>query len=203
MIYRIAAVLLAAIIASGCATTSTNPETQNSGTGSGQDMGQFRLYISDQPADISRFDYINVTVSNVRVFKASEENANSTNSTNSTSESSSDFQELNVSETVDLTQLQGDNATSVLEEDLEAGNYFKMELEASNIQARVENSSVNVKLPSEKLQLTKSFTVAPNQTTEFVFDIQLVQRGSRGYILRPVISQSGTVGQDGEINRRG
>jgi hypothetical protein len=77
-----------------------------------------------------------------------------------------------------------------------------MELEASNVEAQIDNSSVDVKLPSGKLQLKKSFTIAPNQTTEFIFDIQVVQRGTQGYILRPVISQSGTVGQDVEINRK-
>jgi len=70
------------------------------------------------------------------------------------------------------------------------------------VEAQIDNSSVDVKLPSGKLQLTKSFTVAPNQTTEFVFDIQAVQRGTQGIILRPVISQSGTVGEDVEINRK-
>lgn len=200
MKYKVAAVLLAAIVASGCSTQSTNPQTSpdtNAGT------GQFQLYISDQPAAIDSFDHLNVTVSQVRVFKASENETNSTNSTNTTNESEAGFETFNVSETVDLTQLQGDNASSVLEADLEAGNYSKMELEASSINAKVDNNSVDVKLPSEKLQLTKSFEIAPNSTTEFVFDIQVVQRGNQGYILRPVISQSGTVGEDVEINRKG
>lgn len=205
MRYKVAAVLLAAIVASGCSTQSTNPQAQDPGA----DMGQFQLYVSDQPAAIDSFDHLNVTVSQVRVFQASEEDTNSTNSTNSTNTSNTSntseagFEAFNVSETVDLTQLQGDNATSVLEADLEVGNYTKMELEASGINAEVDNSSVDVKLPSGKLQLTKGFTVAANQTTEFVFDIEVRQRGTQGYILRPVISQSGTVGEDVEINRKG
>lgn len=199
---KVVALILVAVVASGCAASNTNPDSQDPGTTPSSDLGQFQLYISDQPAAIDNFDHLNVTVSNVRVFKASEDNS-STNSTNSTEDSEEGFQEFEVTETVDLTQLRGENATSVLEEDLEVGNYSKMELEASAIDAEVDGSSVNVKLPSGKLQLTKGFTIAPNSTTEFVFDIQVVQRGNQGYILRPVISQSGTVGEDVEINRKG
>ncbi|MFB6175207.1 MAG: DUF4382 domain-containing protein [Candidatus Nanohalobium sp.] len=152
------------------------------------------------PADISSFDHLNVTVSKVRIFRASQ-GQNAGNASNS-SNSSSGFKSFNVSETVDLTELQGEDATSVLKEDIDAGNYTKMELEASGIEATVNGSSVDVKIPSGKLQLTKGFTVAPNRTTEFVFDIKVVQRGNKGYILRPVISQSGVVGKDVQIKRK-
>ena len=185
---KLGAVMLAVVIASGCSTQSTTPDTEK---------GQFQLYISDQPADIDDFDHLNVTVSQVRVFSQQE---------NSTNNSSSSFTEFNITETVDLTQLKGDNASAILTEELDAGNYSKLELEASSIDAEVNGSEVEVKLPSGKLQLTKGFTVAPNETTEFVFDIQVALRGNQqnnqGYILRPVISQSGTVGEDVEINRK-
>lgn len=174
-----------AMIASGCAAN---------GNTSSSDTGELNLYISDRPAEIDNFDYLNVTVSKVRLFAEVE---------NSSNES---FRSFNISETVDLTQLKGDNATSVLQESIEAGNYSKMELESSGIAAQVNGSSVEVKLPSGKLQLTKSFEVRPNETTEFVFDIQVALRGNQqnnqGYILRPVISQSGVVGKDVEIQRK-
>lgn len=200
---KFAVFLATVLIASGCATQSTNPDNDGT-TGDPMESGSFQLYISDQPAAIDSFQYLNVTLSEVRIFKETENETsmNSTNSTNSSQEDSNNYETFNTTATVDLTQLKGDNATSVLEGELEAGNYSKMELEASNVEAEVDNSSVDVKLPSGKLQLTKSFTVAPNQTTEFVFDIQVVQRGTQGYILRPVISQSGTVGEDVEINRK-
>lgn len=186
---KLAAVLIVVFIASGCSTQSTTGDSEK---------GQFQLYISDRPADIDKFDYLNVTVSEVRVFPETSDN--------STNNSESSFQQFNVTETVDLTQLKGDNATAVLTEELEAGNYSKLELEASSIDAEINGTSEEVKLPSGKLQLTKGFTVAPNQTTEFVFDIQVTLRGNQqnnqGYILRPVISQSGTVGEDVEINRK-
>lgn len=186
---KLGAILVAVLIASGCSTQSTANDSEN---------GQFQLFVSDSPADIDKFDYLNVTVSEVRVFPESEDN--SSNSSNNS------FKQFNIKETVDLTQLKGDNATSVLSEELEAGNYSKLELEASSIDAEINGTSEEVKLPSGKLQLTKGFTVAQNQTTEFVFDIQVALRGNQqnnqGYILRPVISQSGVVGEDVEINRK-
>lgn len=201
MRYRLAAVMLVVIVASGCSTSNTGPQGQNPDDGAG--TGGFNLYISDQPADIDSFEYLNVTVSEVRVFKESSESDEATsNRTNATNQSEEGFESFSISETVDLTRLKGDNATSILETDLEAGNYTKIELEASGIDATVDGSQVEVKLPSEKLQLTKSFTISANQTTEFVFDIHVVQRGNQGYVLRPVISQSGTAGEEVEINRK-
>lgn len=191
--------LATVLIASGFAAQN-NPDT-DPGTSISGERGVFQLYISDQPASIDNFQYLNVTLSEVRIYPENSEAANDTNSTNG-SDAEEGFETFEALATVDLTQLKGDNATSVLEGELEAGNYSKIELEASNVQAEIDNSSVKVKLPSGKLQLTKSFTIAPNQTTEFIFDIQVVQRGTQGYILRPVISQSGTVGEDVEINRK-
>lgn len=203
---KIAAFLATVLIASGCATQSTNPENSPDTTDPTH-SGNLQLYISDQPAAIDSFQYLNVTLSEVRIYaetgnETDTSSTNSTNSTNSSQDDSKGYETFNTTATVDLTQLKGENATSVLEGELQTGNYSKMELEASNVEAQIDNSSVDVKLPSGKLQLTKSFTIAPNQTTEFVFDIQVVQRGTQGYILRPVISQSGTVGQDLEINRK-
>jgi hypothetical protein len=54
--------------------------------------------------------------------------------------------------------------------------------------------------------LTKPFEIKPNSTTSFVFDIQVVLRGNQqnnqGYILKPVISESGVAGEDVEVERK-
>jgi hypothetical protein len=52
---------------------------------------------------------------------------------------------------------------------------------------------VNVKPPSEKLQIMKGFTVGDGQNVSFVFDITVFRAGNSGkYILKPVIGESGT-----------
>ena len=108
------------------------------------------------------------------------------------------------SRTVGLTRLSGDNATLVGTPEIPAGEYTKVFVHVDSINATLTTGeSVNVKLPSEKLQLNKGFTLEPNGTVQFVYDINVVKAGNSGkYILKPVISQSGpdqpVEGVDGE-----
>ncbi len=95
---------------------------------------------------------------------------------------------------IDLTRLQGANATLLGQFDVPAGTYAKVFLEVSEVNATLTSGDeANVKLPSEKLQLTKPFEVSANNSIDFVFDIGVHKAGQSGkYILRPVISESGT-----------
>ncbi|AUG48795.1 hypothetical protein BVU17_00585 [Haloarcula taiwanensis] len=101
--------------------------------------------------------------------------------------------------TVDLTEVVGDKAIGVLDGELEAGRYSKIELYAESVDGVVDGESVDVKIPSEKLQLTKPFEVVAGESVEFVFDINVVKKGTGGYNLLPVISESGVAGKDVEI----
>lgn len=170
------------LVASGC-STQQNPES-----------GQFELLISDAPAAIDDFDYLNTSFSQARVFPENQSNDT--------------YTEINTeNRTVDLTRVKGAKAESLVNSSLEAGNYSKIEIHVSDIEASVNGSDVEVKLPSEKLQITKPFSISQNTTTSFVFDIQVVLRGNeqnnQGYILKPVISESGVAGEDVEIERTG
>ncbi len=101
--------------------------------------------------------------------------------------------------TVDLTEVVGDKAIGVLDGELEAGRYSKIELYAES----VDGASVDVKIPSEKLQLTKPFEVVAGESVDFVFDINVVKKGNGGYNLLPVISESGVAGKDVEVEEVG
>ncbi|WP_254821833.1 DUF4382 domain-containing protein [Haloglomus halophilum] len=108
--------------------------------------------------------------------------------------------------TVDLTELQGENATVVGQQRLPNGTYDKVFLYVSEVDGTLDDgSSTKVKLPSGKLQLEKRFTVGNNESMDFVFDATVVKAGKSGkYILTPVVSESGTdvpikeVGRDEE-----
>ncbi|MFC7132209.1 MULTISPECIES: DUF4382 domain-containing protein [Salinibaculum] len=95
--------------------------------------------------------------------------------------------------TVDLTRLKGDNATLVGTPEIPAGNYTKVFVYVQSVDATLQDgSSVDVKLPSNKLQLTRGFALEPNGTVQFVYDISVFEAGKSGkYILKPVISESG------------
>lgn len=101
--------------------------------------------------------------------------------------------------TVDLTQVVGDKATGVFEGTLEEGRYTKIELYAADVEGIVEGESVDVKIPSGKLQIVKPFEVVAGETLSFVFDINVVKKGQQqAYNLLPVISGSGVAGRDVE-----
>jgi len=64
------------------------------------------------------------------------------------------------------------------------------------------NATANVKLPSEKLQISKPFVISENTTTSFVYDVTVVQaRKSDQYILKPQIAQSGAEQKFREVNK--
>ncbi|TKX48226.1 DUF4382 domain-containing protein [Halorubrum sp. SD690R] len=103
--------------------------------------------------------------------------------------------------TVDLTQVIDEDAIAVFDGELPAGDYEKIELAVSAIEGTVDGGEVDVKLPSEKLQITNGFEVTADEPVSFVFDINVVKRGkNNGYILKPVISGSGVAGRDVEVN---
>ena len=174
--------LFAAVVAvSGCTSINTG------------DSGQFELLISDQPAAIDDFDYLNVEFSHANIFTDNE---------------SEDVQRVSLENTsaVDLTQVRNLAAQSLINTSLASGNYSKIELYSERINASVDGENVEVKIPPGKLMITKPFEIRPNATTSFVFDIQVVLRGNeqnnQGYILKPVISESGVAGEDVEVERK-
>ncbi|QLD90722.1 DUF4382 domain-containing protein [Natronomonas salina] len=106
--------------------------------------------------------------------------------------------------TVDLTKVVGDKAVAVFDGELSEGSYQKLELNVADVEGIVDGEAVEVKVPSEKLQLTKSFEVRAGEELDFVFDINVVKRGNQAsYNLKPVISQSGVRGKDVEVEEVG
>ncbi|MEF8771817.1 MAG: DUF4382 domain-containing protein [Halodesulfurarchaeum sp.] len=200
----------------GCAgDTGTEPET-----------GEFRLLVSDQPADIGDFDRLDVSFDHARIFEAGSETTTEAPAENTTTtqdgestqtptESGTPADTTPVSErvqkadgyfiidldgeTVDLTTVLGEDATPVFDGELEPGTYTKVELHVADVEGVVDGEEVAVKVPSEKLQITNTFEVTTGEPVEFVFDINVVKKGpTNGYNLLPVISESGVAGQDVE-----
>ena len=221
----VAVVVVAALVLSaGCIGGSgsgpgaeTSPPT---GTAGG-DTGTVHFYVSDEPNAIEDFRHLNVTISASGLHQV----GGATTSTNGTSvnetetpadgtatpaegdgdgDGDGDWVEYEVNETVDLTELVGANATKLDVLDAPAGTYDKVFVYVDEIHAVLENGEeVNVKLPSEKLHLDKQFEVGNGEVVDFVFDIAVHEAGNSGkYILKPVVSQSGT-GDEVEIEESG
>jgi hypothetical protein len=109
-------------------------------------------------------------------------------------ESEAKWVEYTVNKTVDLTELKGANATKLGVLNAPDGDYDKVFVYVDGIDATLKNGeSVNVKLPSSKLQINKGFTVGNGENVSFVFDLSVHKAGKSGkYILKPIISESGT-----------
>lgn len=189
------------------------------GGGGGGGSGTFRLLISDQPAAIEDFESLDVALSSARVFRADEgEDITSAAVTPDetetetpeptpdeteagTAEGREGFVELDLDDvTVDLTQVVGDRAVSVLEGELEEGRYSGIELRVASAEGVVDGETVEVNVPSDRLRIVRPFEIAADEELSFVFDINVVQRGPNGYNLLPVIGKSGVVGEDVEVD---
>lgn len=190
--------------------------------------GTFRLLISDQPVAIDDFDRLDVSFDRARIFRAGDVDEaeavgddpdpanNSANNESDAGAENDDDESENRPEngeqrgftvidlggaTVDLTQVIGEKAIGVFEGELEAAQYAKIELYAADIEGIVDGESVEVMVPSEKLQIVTPFEVVAGESLEFVFDINVVEKGQTGeYNLLPVISESGVAGRDVEVD---
>ncbi|MFB6269005.1 MAG: DUF4382 domain-containing protein [Halobacterium sp.] len=158
------------------------------GAGDGEGgAGTVAFYVSDQPGAIEDFDHLNVTITQVAFHPANA------------SENESWVTRDVDNRTVDLTRLQGDNASIVGNHTIPAGDYDKVFIHVGAINATLTSGeSADVKLPSEKLQLSSNFTVEANETLSFVYDVRVHRTGSGMYILRP---QAGESGPDKPITR--
>jgi hypothetical protein len=195
--------MAAVLVLAGC--SGGVPGGDDGSTGA---TGSVTFYVSDQPGAIEDFEHLNATITEVAVKPATDGTDGEEDDGNDT-----EWQRYDVDErTVDLTALRGDNATTLDTYDLPAGEYEAVSLSVSKIDGTLTGGeSANVKLPSDSLKLQTPFTVESGESLEYVFDVMVVKSGQSGmYVLRPVISESGTdvpireVGPNGQpVDRRG
>lgn len=143
------------------------------------------VYVSDEANAIDDFAHLNVSITRVGFQRAGDGD----------NESEGGWVERDVdNRSVDLTRLKGANATRLTTVDAPNGSYDKTFVYVSEVNATLTSGKqVRVKLPSEKLQIQKSFTVGDGESIDFVFDIAVHKAGNSGtYILKPVIGESGT-----------
>lgn len=140
--------------------------------------GTMNFYVSDQPGAIEDFEHLNVTVTEVELKRANNETI--TRDVNDT--------------TVDLTRLEGSNASLIDTIDVPAGNYTGVFLHAGAVTGTLaDGGDADVKLASEKLILNTNFSVEDGEEIDFVYDVMVTKAGQSGkYVIRPVATESGT-----------
>ena len=172
------------------AESTTAGETTNTGTtaegttgdaettGSGGGATAVNFYLSDEQNAMDDFAHLNVTVSEIGFQRAG---------------GGWTIREVD-RRVVDLTRLRGANATRLGTVPVENGTYETVFVHVAEVNGTLTNGEqVRVKLPSQKLQIHQSFAVGANESVDYVFDISVFEAGKSGkYILKPVISESGT-----------
>lgn len=182
---------LVVMLITGCVGGSPLSEEEMAITGeeetgplAGEGMN-FRLWISDEANAITDFNELLVTISDVGMVQADGNGLIK--------------EPLASPAVVDLTKLEGDNATQLWSGTLPDGDYTKVFIYVTTVAGTLKNGDGNgepadVKLPSNKLQISKPFTVSSEngQVVDFVFDITVIEAGKSGkYNLLPQIAESG------------
>lgn len=140
----------------------------------------FVLLISDEPNDIADFTELWVTISGIGFVLGDEEGI---------------VEQTFTPTTVPLDELVGDAAIALWSGDVPEGDYTKIFIyvdEVWGVLVEPEGEIIEIKLPSNKLQLSVPVSVEGEEPTEFVFDISVFKAGNSGqYILKPQITESG------------
>jgi len=157
--------------------------------------GNFAFLISDDVNAIGDFDSLNVSVSKVGLLLGGE------------SGQWVEF-ETEVKE-VDLTLLQGDKVQEIWRGNVPEGQYTKVFIYVTDVRGVLKETgqTVEVKLPSQKLHISKSFQVTADTVTSFTYDLTVIATGSPQsgikYILKPQVDQSGADHKPSEDKEKG
>ena len=149
----------------------------------------FRLLISDEVNAIEDFQHLHVTISGIGLKQGGGAGPGIEHVLDPTLDPDEDDVPG-----IDLVRLQGENATEIWNGYVEPGEYIKVFIHADNVTGILADGggTANVSLPSDKLQISKPFTLSSDLLVNFVFDITVVEAGKSGqYILKPQIDPSG------------
>lgn len=155
--------------------------------------GTLTVSVSDEPNDIGDFSSLVVKVDHITLKVKESDDPNATDE--------KDDKKLDVpgaSESFDLTRLQGANETVLFSGKVAAGTYKRMDIYVTEAKGTLaaDGSVVDVKVPSGRLFLKQTFTVAEGSETEFLFDVTVHQTGNGEYQLKPNATESGVKAKD-------
>jgi hypothetical protein len=154
-------------------TTISNPASS----------GNFIFLVSDDINAIADFSSVSVTIEKVELLKSGD--------------SSQIVEFVPEIKEFDLSQLPGEKTQQLWRGDLPEGTYTKETIYVSRVQGVLLSGgeTVDIKLPSDKLQLSLEFEVGLDTVTSFTYDLTVIKTGSdknSKYILKPQAGESGS-----------
>jgi hypothetical protein len=145
--------------------------------------GNFIFLISDDVNAINDFVSVNVSISKINLLQSGDMNQ------------VIEFEpEIGV---VDLTLVQGDKTQEIWRGDIPEGEFTSVSIEVSDVRGILKETGeeVEIKLPGQKLHISKHFQVSADAVTTFTYDLTVIAAGnadnSLKYILKPQLDQSG------------
>jgi len=153
--------------------------------------GNFVFLVSDDINAISDFSSLSVTIDKVELLQSGDQ------------EQLVEF----IPETTefDLSQLPGEKTKQLWRGDIPEGKYTKEVVYVSQVEGVLKSTgeTLEIKLPSNKLQLSVTFQVSPDNVTSFTYDLTVIKTGSgknSKYILKPQAEASGSSQQPQQSN---
>lgn len=175
--------LVIAVLLAGCA-----------GAVPGDDDGTVHVYVSDEPGAIDEFEHVNVTITAFSLRAAERPGEHDDDGRHRhRHRGNRTVYDINAT-TVDLTQLQGPNASLLHAVDVPPGEYTGVSVYVSSVNATPKNNtSKTVRVPRDRLTVREEFTVEGGDPVNFVFDVVVEERrDGRTYALRANPAESGT-----------
>jgi len=151
--------------------------------------GNFVFLISDDVNAIGDFESVNVSISTIGLLLGDAEGW-------------VEF-EPEVKE-VDLALVQGGLTEQIWRGDVPEGQYTKVVVHVADVRGILKETGqeIEIKLPSQKLNIAKKFQVTADTVTSFTYDLTVIATGSPqsgiDYILKPQVDQSGADHKPGE-----
>ncbi len=156
--------------------------------------GYFVFLISDDVNAIGDFESVDISISKIGLLLSGSEG----------------WLEFEPELTdVDLTLVQGDKTQEVWRGNVPEGEYTKVFIQVAGVRGILKETGeeVDIKLPSQKLQMSKRFQVGADELTSFTYDLTVVAAGSPQsgikYILKPQVDQSGADHKPSKPNGKG
>ncbi len=157
--------------------------------------GNFVFMVSDEVNAINDFSSLNITVSKVGLLQGGS------------SEKWVEF--VPEVKEFDLTLLPGEKTQELWRGNVPEGEYTKVFIYVTGVQGilKATGSTVELKLPSNKLHISKSFQVSADNVTSFTYDLTVINtgnaKGGERYLLKPQADQSGATQRPDEIKGKG
>jgi hypothetical protein len=145
--------------------------------------GNFVFLVSDEVNAIEDFSSLNVSISKVTLYQQ--------DNSSKQVEFSPEIQQF------DLTLLPGDLTQQLWRGNIPVGKYSEIVIDVSKVEGTLKSSgqTLEIKLPSNKLKVSKLFEVNQDNITSFIYDLTIVKAGNakdgNKYLLKPQINQSG------------